>query len=100
VSERGGARERGTTLSEDGSYVVFQSSDALTPQVQGGLHNVYEWHEGTVSLISDGVDATANTPDRYVGLVGMDATGANIFFTTKDSWARTPTDPSTSTTRG
>ncbi len=92
VAELGGARELGTTISEDGSYVVFESSDALTPQVQGGLHNVYEWHAGTVSLISDGVDATANTPQPYVGLVGMDASGANIFFTTKDKLLGQDTD--------
>ena len=67
------------TVSEDGAYIVFQSGAALTPQVDGGVHNVYEWHEGSVSLLSDGTD----TRDRD-GLVGMDATGANVFFTTAD----------------
>jgi hypothetical protein len=92
--ERGGARELGTTISEDGAYVVFQSSDALTPTLKGGLNNVYEWHEGTVSLISDGIDATDDAADPYVGLVGMDATGANIFFTTKDRLVAQDTDES------
>ena len=65
------------TVSEDGSYIVFQSNDALTPQVNGGLHNVYEWHDGNVYLISDGTDTV-----EQAGLIGMDASGADIFFVT------------------
>jgi hypothetical protein len=79
IPGRGAAERRGITISEDGSYVVFQSNDALTPQVQGGLRNVYEWHDGNVSLISGGTDTNENA-----GLIGMDASGANVFFTTAD----------------
>jgi hypothetical protein len=75
------------TVSDDGSYVAFQSSDALTPQVLGGLSNVYEWHGGNVSLISDGVDQNVNA-----GLLGMDASGANIFFTSSERLVATDTD--------
>jgi hypothetical protein len=75
------------TLSADGSYVVFQSSDALTPQVQGGLHNAYEWHDGNVYLISDGVDKAA-----HAGLLGIDASGTNIFFTTSERLVAQDTD--------
>jgi sugar lactone lactonase YvrE len=75
------------TVSEDGSYIVFQSSDALTPQVNGGKHNVYEWHDGNVYLISDGSDT-----QQRAGLIGMDATGTNIFFTTADQLVGQDTD--------
>jgi hypothetical protein len=78
------------TVSEDGSYVVFQSNDALTPQVQGGLQNVYEWHDGNVYLISDGADSSGS--NRNVGLLGIDASGANIFFTTDERLVAQDTD--------
>ncbi|HEY5045925.1 MAG TPA: hypothetical protein VII53_08725 [Solirubrobacteraceae bacterium] len=80
-----GAERR--TISEDGSTVVFQSSDALTPQVHGGTNNVYLWRGGNVSLISDGTPAGENsgkgaTSLPEAGLVGIDASGQNVFFTT------------------
>jgi hypothetical protein len=67
------------TMSDDGSYVFFQSPVALTPhalddEIVGYLRfgtvneveyaqNVYEYHEGRVYLISDGHDTTdALTP--------------------------------------
>jgi hypothetical protein len=75
------------TISEDGSTVVFQSSDALTPQVHGGTNNVYLWRGGNVYLISDGTPAGENsgkgaTTVPEAGLVGIDASGQNVFFTT------------------
>jgi sugar lactone lactonase YvrE len=75
------------TVSEDGSYIVFQSNDALTPQVHGGLHNVYEWHDGNISLISDGTDTR-----EEAGLIGMDASGADIFFAAADKLVGQDTD--------
>ncbi|MGO9322461.1 MAG: hypothetical protein ACLQBY_16915 [Solirubrobacteraceae bacterium] len=81
------------TVSGDGSYIVFQSNDALTPQVQGGLHNVYEWHDGNVYLISDGTDSSDPTESQaHPGLIGMDASGANIFFVTADQLVGQDTD--------
>jgi hypothetical protein len=75
------------TISENGAYVVFQTSAALTPQVDGGTNNVYEWHEGNVYLISDGTDNT-----DHAGLIGMDASGENIFFVTADKLVGQDTD--------
>jgi hypothetical protein len=80
---------RGATVSTDGEYVVFQSSDALTQTVHGGANNVYLWRQGTVSLISDGSDTNVNG-----GLLGMDQSGENIFFTTADRLVRQDTDES------
>ncbi|HEY5342082.1 MAG TPA: hypothetical protein VIJ66_00265 [Solirubrobacteraceae bacterium] len=67
------------TVSADGSYVAFQSDDALTPSVHGGIHNTYLWHNGAIRLISDGTDAS-----EAAGLIGMNAAATNIFFTTQD----------------
>jgi DNA-binding beta-propeller fold protein YncE len=80
------------TVSEDGSYIVFQSNDALTPQVHGGLNNVYEWHDGNVYLISDGTDSQAASGFSATGLIGIDASGANVFFTTADRLVGQDTD--------
>jgi DNA-binding beta-propeller fold protein YncE len=98
-----------TTMSNDGSFVFFQSPVGLTPQAlndvpdSGGgslAQNVYEWHEGQVYLISDGRD-TSETAIRAgvrpeltssVELVGSDATGANVFFTTTDQLVPQDTD--------
>ncbi|HEV7493074.1 hypothetical protein [Baekduia sp.] len=102
------------TMSHDGSYVFFESPAALTPGaldnvVVGTLfyqpqyaQNVYEWHEGKVSLISDGRDASAIAPPggnneptdalSSVALLGVDATGQNVFFSTTDRLVGQDTD--------
>jgi hypothetical protein len=78
-----GAYTGGLTVSGDGSYVFFQDSLALTPQALNGYSNVYEYHDGTVSLISDGQDR-----DSHDGggsrLVGTDLSGRDVFFSTLD----------------
>ncbi|MGH2902093.1 MAG: TolB family protein [Solirubrobacteraceae bacterium] len=89
-AEAAGMQERGVTISADGSRVVFESADQLTPQVQNALHNVYEWHNGSVYLISDGADR--NTQSGL--LLGMDESGANIFFTAEGQLMRQDTDES------
>ena len=71
-------------ISEDGSVVVFQSSAALTAQVHGGRNNVYLWRGGGLFLISDGTPAGSDEGFHSVaGLIGIDATGQNVFFTTE-----------------
>jgi hypothetical protein len=74
-----------TSVSDDGSLVVFQSSDALTPTALQGLPNVYEYRNGVVSLLSDGQDRTYQLGEvPSTALVGMDGSGNDIFFTTAD----------------
>jgi NHL repeat len=97
-------------MSDDGSYVFFQSPRALTPQALNDVpigsdhnesyrgtvyaQNVYEFHDGHISLISDGRDTnaaattgsfnrTTNTASA-VSLIGTDASGMDVFFTTAD----------------
>ncbi len=103
-----GSYRRDPTMSDDGAYVFFQSSVALTPgalddaqvaTAQGGrpiyAQNVYEYHAGHVYLISDGHDVSADAGQEVncgegenafssVCLLGTDAKGANVFFSTSD----------------
>jgi hypothetical protein len=74
-----------TSISDDGTIVVFQSSDALTPEALGGLPNVYEYRNGAVSLLSDGQDRSLQLGAiPSTALVGMDGSGEDVFFTTAD----------------
>jgi hypothetical protein len=41
-------------MTGDGSTVVFETSEALSPGDTDGVTDVYEWHAGQVSLISNG----------------------------------------------
>ncbi len=94
-----------STMSADGSYVFFQSTVGLTPQAldqqvigkgsTGGpvyANNVYEYHEGRVSLISDGEDITRAGNVGVVELLGTDASGQDVFFQTADRLVGQDTD--------
>jgi hypothetical protein len=113
---RAGAARSDPSMSNDGSFVFFQSPVGLTPgalnDVQIGAtergpqyaENVYEYHEGHVYLISDGRDL--NTSGSHtcevspfggsllsaVCLIGVDGSGANVFFTTGDRLVAGDTD--------
>jgi hypothetical protein len=91
------------TVSADGSYVFFESPDGLT---EGALNdavigeefgelyyakNIYEYRslngniaEGNVYLISDGQDLHKAGEESAVHLIGTDASGQDVFFTTLD----------------
>jgi len=89
-----GPVRRDPTMSDDGSFVFFQSPIGLTPHAlndvainSGGTlaDNVYEWHEGNVYLVSDGRDTSETAGGRSsVRLLGSDASGGDVFFTTGD----------------
>lgn len=72
----GGASIVGRTVSDDGSRVFFQSTDAVVPQASNGLRNVYEYERGEVHLLSPG-DGTSNAV-----LVDASASGDDVFFAT------------------
>jgi hypothetical protein len=105
------------TMSHDGAYVFFMSTAGLTPgalnDVQIGAtergpiyaNNVYEYHDGNVYLISDGHDtgtgeslacgsvgSEESNRESSVCLLGSDATGANVFFSTAGSLVAQDTD--------
>ncbi len=71
--ERDGARR---AISEDGSRVVFVSAEPLSVQAINGVENVYEWHDGVVSMVSCGC---ATEPDHEPVIT---PSGRDIFFNT------------------
>jgi hypothetical protein len=124
-SDRAGPGRGDPTMSNDGGYIFFQSPVQLTPQApksdtvigQDGsqtiyAQNVYEYHEGHVYLISDGSDTGATKgacENRITGppeieselfesavcLLGTDASGKDVFFTTADRLVPADTDTQT-----
>ena len=94
----------GLTLSNDGAYVFFETSNGLTPQALNHevadifeertnyANNVYEYHDGNVYLISDGRDRSWEEGPSLVRLLGTDASGADVFFTTSDQLVAQDTD--------
>lgn len=70
-----------TVLEESGYIVKFYAN------------NIYEYHNGNVYLISDGRDVSlAPSDESDVRLVGTDASGADVLFTTVDSLTPQDTD--------
>lgn len=79
-------------MSADGSEIFFASPDALVPEVQTVTSstsreptNVYEWHHGHVSLISDGSSTSS-------ALDGTTPSGRDVFFATRAQLAPSTDD--------
>jgi hypothetical protein len=86
-------------ISEDGSRVVFESAEPLSPHAINNLINAYEWHkepgwsEGRVSLVSTGADeepvgVNTGTP----GEIMITPSGRDIFFKTVQGLSPQDTD--------
>lgn len=63
-------------ISEGGEYVFFDTAEALVPQDTNGKIDVYEWHDGTISLITTGEESTNSF------FLGSSASGRDVFFGT------------------
>ena len=90
------------SINENGETIVFTTAETLEGGTVGGGANtlcdegnrlahgagcqVYEWHDGSVKMISDGQDATA------IVYAGMSATGSDIFFQTRTRLVGQDTD--------
>lgn len=66
-------------MTDDGKIVFFMSSDALVPEDTDGVQDVYEWKEGTVSLISSGRSTGGKN-----WLFGVSADGQDVVFQSTD----------------
>ncbi len=66
---------RGKAMTPDADTVIFETAEALSPADTDGVADVYEWHEGQVSLISKG----GGTP------IGITSSGKDIFFLTSQA---------------
>jgi hypothetical protein len=62
--------------SDDGHTVAFETGAQLLPQDVNTVFDVYMWHNGTLSLVSDGQSRVQSI------LTSTDAAGHNIFFVT------------------
>ncbi|MGC2374836.1 MAG: hypothetical protein WA484_13265 [Solirubrobacteraceae bacterium] len=62
-------------ISEDGSRIVFETTEPLSPLATNGLASVYEWHEeeagGSVSLLAGGTGETL-VEDAVITPAGRD----------------------------
>ncbi len=65
-------------LSDDGTRVFFDSTDQVVPGATDGLQNVYEYENGTTSLISPGDGSSPAT------LVDASSSGDDVFFDSYD----------------
>jgi hypothetical protein len=79
-------------ISEDGSRVIFESQEPLSPSATNHLENAYEWYlrpgegEGEVSLISTG-SAAEPVEDAVISPSGRD-----VFFVTTQGLVPQDTD--------
>ncbi len=80
------------SMSANGAYVFFGSYDALTPAATSGYRNVYEYHDGTVALISGGHDPSVVEGQSGTSLLGTDESGHDVFFETADQLLQQDTD--------
>jgi hypothetical protein len=82
----------GVQAAEDG-VVFFESPSALTPEALNNqadavgdlVPNVYEYHAGSVYLLSDGRDTSTVDLIPGVYLAGSDPSGNDVFFFTSNS---------------
>ena len=63
-------------LSSDGKTAYFNTKDELVAADDNNAQDVYEWHDGVVTLISDGRNATGSY------LVDVAGDGRDVFFST------------------
>jgi hypothetical protein len=79
-------------VSEDGSRIVFRTSEPLSSEAVNGVEDAYEWHlepgakQGAVSLLSSG---SAQQP---VPSVVISSTGNDVFFATSQGLVPQDTD--------
>jgi hypothetical protein len=76
-----GGPQRG--MSENGEYVFFDTTVPLVPRATNGMLDVYQWHDGAISLVSSGVDSSNSyflDSSSYVNAAGETVEGGNVFF--------------------
>jgi hypothetical protein len=83
-------------VSNDGSWIVFNTAEPLSPRVSNGMRNVFLWHwdaergEGAVSLISSGSAPTSDVGQAIAPSTSPE--GRDVFFMTTAGLARGDTE--------
>jgi WD40 repeat protein len=67
-------------LSDDGRRFVFRTDAALVPQDVNAGSDLYEWHDGTVGLITNGLSENGTVERANVVLDGISSNGTDVFF--------------------
>ncbi|MEA2201771.1 MAG: hypothetical protein QOI89_2367 [Solirubrobacteraceae bacterium] len=75
-------------ISDDGSWIFFQAGDALVPGDVNGKQDVYEWHDGIVSLLSGG----QGSDDSFFAGSDVGSDKRDVFFLTVDKLTPSDTD--------
>jgi hypothetical protein len=63
-------------ITPDGEWVFFESDEPLVPQADNGMWNVYQYHDGEVSLVSPASD------EGNARFLGASESGRDVFFST------------------
>lgn len=74
------------SITDDGSIVAFETTDALDPLDVNGKEDVYEFVGGQTHLISSG---RGNRPSE---IVTMTPSGSDLYFSTHDALVRRDSD--------
>jgi hypothetical protein len=81
-------------ISENGEYIIFSTAEKLQADDVSGAPALYLWHNGTVSLISDGVTTYGEAcgHSECPQAPGISASGADIVFATTSKLVGQDTD--------
>jgi hypothetical protein len=72
------AAQNGRGVSEDGSTILFSTTQPLVAADVNNREDIYEWHDGHIAMISDG----RRSGDTDVAKASMSASGEDILFST------------------
>ncbi len=81
-ADLGGISSMFASMTSDGSSIVFDTAEALSPSDNDGTTDVYAWHDGQVSLITSG----------GADLLWISPSGRDIFFQTPVALVATDRD--------
>ena len=68
------------TLAYDGSTYVFKTDMALLPRDANGGPDIYEWHNGSIQMITDGEGEFGGTNSVPLSLEGISRDGVDVLF--------------------
>ncbi|HMJ01426.1 MAG TPA: hypothetical protein VK506_00710 [Conexibacter sp.] len=78
TSNGSSVKEQTRAITDDGSMVFFQTATTLVPEDVNNDFDIYEWHDGTVGLITSG---TAKLPpNRIQYFVSVTPDGKDAMF--------------------
>ncbi len=67
-------------ISDDGGTLAFMTTAALVPEDANGGPDIYEWHNGTLSLLTDGEGEYGGKAASPLKLRGISADGVDVLF--------------------